>query len=139
MNSQKLVCRRCSAEIQPKAARKLCQTCFEDLIGYDDCAHCGSPVIWESTVTEEVIRCTLCAAMMKHKGSKEALRIMWNARMGKNMNAEVTEGHPDGCYCFVCVAKRHEKTQMVCVRCGKEINGDWHMDNDGGPYCGNCA
>jgi DNA-directed RNA polymerase subunit RPC12/RpoP len=48
-----------------------------DLLG---CPFCGSEVYHESTITEEVIRCTLCPAKMVYDGSFEALKVMWNHR-----------------------------------------------------------
>jgi hypothetical protein len=48
-----------------------------DLLG---CPFCGSEVYHESTITEEVIRCTLCPASMIYGESFEALKSMWNYR-----------------------------------------------------------
>jgi len=45
-----------------------------------ECPFCGNPVEHESTITEEVIRCTMCPAKMVYDGSYAALFAMWNAR-----------------------------------------------------------
>lgn len=44
------------------------------------CPHCGSPAEHESTICMEIMRCTLCPAMMKYEGSGTALIAMWNFR-----------------------------------------------------------
>jgi len=45
-----------------------------------ECPFCGNPVEHESTITEEVIRCTMCPAKMVYDGSYAALFAMWNTR-----------------------------------------------------------
>jgi len=45
-----------------------------------ECPFCGNPVEHESTITEEVIRCSMCPAKMVYDGSYAALFAMWNAR-----------------------------------------------------------
>lgn len=45
-----------------------------------NCPFCGSEAEHESTITEEVIRCTLCPATMYYDGSGDAVKAMWNAR-----------------------------------------------------------
>ena len=44
------------------------------------CPFCGNPVEHESTITEEVIRCSMCPAKMVYDGSYAALFAMWNTR-----------------------------------------------------------
>ena len=48
-----------------------------------NCPFCGSDVETESTITEVVIRCTLCPARMIYDGSQKALTAMWNRREGQ--------------------------------------------------------
>lgn len=135
------LCRRCFDDIDERASRRLCSACFEDLIGYDDCQHCGSPVVHESTVTEEVIRCMGCPARMISKGSKEDLRIKWNRSVYKG-HVEVTEDHPNGCYCFACFGKRREThIDVKCSGCDGIIEHDDPItfDCEGAVFCPGCA
>ena len=47
---------------------------------YKECPFCGSPAYHESTITEEVVRCTLCKACMTYDGSESVINAMWNGR-----------------------------------------------------------
>ncbi len=47
------------------------------------CPFCGAQAEHESTVIEEVVRCTMCPVVMMYGGSAVALEAMWNNRCDK--------------------------------------------------------
>jgi ribosomal protein L37AE/L43A len=59
------------------------------------CPFCGSKPHHESTITEEVIRCSTCPASMFYDGSFEALRSMWNYRKKGEQDGKAEDVHKD--------------------------------------------
>jgi hypothetical protein len=46
-----------------------------------NCPFCGSPAEHESTVTQEIVRCTFCPANISYDGSGAGVKSMWNGRV----------------------------------------------------------